>query len=438
MSDTVFVGPSLTRSDVEELLPGATVLPPIRHGDLIRLRPRRGDRVLIVDGLFLQSAPVRHREILAALQEGVVVAGASSMGALRAAELWRYGMRGVGAVFELLRDGTITDDDEVAVAYGPAEDGYPLLSQPLVDLRLQLRAAVAAQVIGVRDADRLLALMRSLPFRARGVRALLRAADGAAAATAFADWHRSHPFDAKRADARALLGRAADGDLAPAGSGDSLISHVTTWHLRRWQSRHRGATVGGTFAADRDTAALIMACHPDFPALHRHRILAELGCYTEDSVIRMAADRGLALDSEWLAPGERELSTGEAFTRMLVRAFGTRICEPPGLDVLPAALAAPEVVTPARQFVAAAARANDRLPLVDGPGSARLSFRAAAVDALCCQLWHCSADELTTIARDRGFLDLTRLRAMMEPFAALLHVHGAPKFAAAGVGSAIK
>ena len=50
-TDYVFAGPSLPAPQVRELLPGCRVLPPVRHGDLLRLRPQRGDRVLIIDGL---------------------------------------------------------------------------------------------------------------------------------------------------------------------------------------------------------------------------------------------------------------------------------------------------------------------------------------------------------------------------------------------------
>ena len=45
------------------------------------------------------------------------------MGALRAAELHAFGMRGVGRIFEAFRDGELEDDDEVAVVHGPAEPG---------------------------------------------------------------------------------------------------------------------------------------------------------------------------------------------------------------------------------------------------------------------------------------------------------------------------
>ena len=75
------------------------------------------------------------------------MAGSSSMGALRAAELWPYGMRGVGEVFRLYRDLVVTGDDEVAVIHCSADDGYRALSEPLVNIRIALREAHEAGAI---------------------------------------------------------------------------------------------------------------------------------------------------------------------------------------------------------------------------------------------------------------------------------------------------
>ncbi len=87
MSTVVFVGPTLPAAEAAALLPVAQVLPPVRHGDLLSPDLGRGDQVLLIDGLFLQAASVRHREILCLLERGVTVAGSSSMGAFLA-ELW--------------------------------------------------------------------------------------------------------------------------------------------------------------------------------------------------------------------------------------------------------------------------------------------------------------------------------------------------------------
>ena len=74
---------------------------------------------------------------------GCTVLGAASMGAIRAAELHEFGMVGIGAIFEDFVAGRITRDDEVAIEHGPAELGYPVLSEALVNIRYSLARAVA-------------------------------------------------------------------------------------------------------------------------------------------------------------------------------------------------------------------------------------------------------------------------------------------------------
>ncbi|MGW6513723.1 TfuA-like protein, partial [Streptomyces niveus] len=107
MTVHVYSGPTVPAVRVREVVPGAVTHPPVRHGDLMRLGAGPGDTVLIIDGLWHQSAPVRHKEILALLADGVAVVGAASMGALRAAELTPYGMVGVGRIFEDFRSGAL-------------------------------------------------------------------------------------------------------------------------------------------------------------------------------------------------------------------------------------------------------------------------------------------------------------------------------------------
>jgi len=68
---------------------------------------------VIIDGVFHQEPAVPPREILDVLEDGAVIVGASSMGALRAAECWPAGMRGVGTIYRLYRRGALKSDDEV-------------------------------------------------------------------------------------------------------------------------------------------------------------------------------------------------------------------------------------------------------------------------------------------------------------------------------------
>ena len=134
----VFVGPSAPRAD-RPTSPAIQWRAPIRRGDLDDL-PDSIRCVGIVDGEFDQALAVAPREILALLRRGVAVLGASSMGALRAAELSDLGMRGVGRIFEMYRDEEVTADDEVAVIYD--SESQRALSEPLVNIRCSVRRAV--------------------------------------------------------------------------------------------------------------------------------------------------------------------------------------------------------------------------------------------------------------------------------------------------------
>jgi hypothetical protein len=144
----VFVGPSLPAAAARSVLPAAALRGPAQAGDILRAWRQGFRRIVLIDGVFEQVPAVWHKEILLALEAGVEVIGASSMGALRAAELHPLGMRGVGWVFEQYRDG-LEDDDEVALLHADADLDYQPLSVPLINLRCllawpRLPAALAA------------------------------------------------------------------------------------------------------------------------------------------------------------------------------------------------------------------------------------------------------------------------------------------------------
>lgn len=169
MRDTVvYLGPTLARVEAAQVL-DAVYLPPIRRGDLAQL-PSDVRFVGIVDGEFFQSLAVSPKEVLALLGRGVTVCGGSSMGALRAAETWRFGMVGVGKVFAMYRDGILEADDEVALVYEP--ETYRKHSEPLVNLRAGLDTAVRMGVITESERVQLVGEIKSLYFPERTVRRL--------------------------------------------------------------------------------------------------------------------------------------------------------------------------------------------------------------------------------------------------------------------------
>lgn len=143
----VFCGPTISAEAVQAMLP-AQCFAPAARGDLYRVaRENRPRAIGLIDGYFQGALSVWHKEILWAMAQGVHVFGASSMGALRAAELHAFGMHGVGQVFEAYRNGVLEDDDEVALVHGPPETGYAALSEPLVNIRATLDAALKAEVV---------------------------------------------------------------------------------------------------------------------------------------------------------------------------------------------------------------------------------------------------------------------------------------------------
>jgi hypothetical protein len=147
-SVVVFLGPTLELNVASNKLASATFLPPARCGDVYRaVAERKPAAIAIIDGLFDSVPSVWHKEILFALSMGVRVLGASSMGALRAAELWPFGMEGIGQIFERYRSGEWEDDDEVAVVHAPAEAGYRATSVAMANIRLALGEAESAGVI---------------------------------------------------------------------------------------------------------------------------------------------------------------------------------------------------------------------------------------------------------------------------------------------------
>jgi hypothetical protein len=212
----IFVGPSLpvqTPSSAARI----DFRGPARCGDIVRAVVAGASAIGLVDGVFESARSTWHKEILWALSKGVPVAGAASMGALRAAEMHTFGMIGVGRVFKAFRDGILEDDDEVAVVHAPAELGYGALSDAMVNIRATLSRAERLGVISRVTARQLTAIGKRLFFKDRTFDRLL--AEGATSFPAdvarLRAWLPVNKVDVKRADARALVRMLDRGVAAP-------------------------------------------------------------------------------------------------------------------------------------------------------------------------------------------------------------------------------
>ena len=243
----VFLGPTLAPDEARGILE-AEYRPPAAQGDVLRAALRRPRVIVVVDGVFERTPAVWHKEILFALSEGIHVYGAASMGALRAAELAEFGMRGVGEVYRAYAEGELEDDDEVAVAHADAEHGFRPLSEAMVDVRATVAAARAAGVVSAETAGALLARVKERHYADRVLLAALDRSDEEH--ERLRRWLPEGHVERKRLDALAVLGAVAD-DLA--GGLEPFRPDWTLQRTRYWEEALRLATI--TIDPGRDPVA---------------------------------------------------------------------------------------------------------------------------------------------------------------------------------------
>jgi TfuA protein len=143
----IFLGPSLTHEKARKIL-DAEYRPPAKKGDFLRFTmPADGLTVVgLVDGYFLQDYPPSPIEVYQLImRKNTVVIGSASLGALRAVELEKFGMIGVGKIFELYKKGIVNADDEVAVTF--TEEPQSLQSEAMIDIRFNLFIAKRKGII---------------------------------------------------------------------------------------------------------------------------------------------------------------------------------------------------------------------------------------------------------------------------------------------------
>ena len=213
--DLVFLGPSLSREEAQEIYPDAVYLPPAAMGDVLSaMRKYRPHAIALIDGSFFQTMATYHKELVEALSQGVWVIGASSMGALRAAECAEYGMIGVGAVYEAYASGELEDDDEVALSHVSEEFGYRPVTEAMVDIRASLAAAQAHGLIDEGQFVELCAIQKTRWFMERN---LLTSVEDArsiglddASVAALGTFLRTSRVSLKAEDARLAIARIRD------------------------------------------------------------------------------------------------------------------------------------------------------------------------------------------------------------------------------------
>jgi len=201
----LFAGPSLWDVPAAAMAP-LELRAPARQGDILAAVCEGATVIGLVDGIFGNVPSVWHKEILYALEQGVPVLGAASMGALRAAECAAFGMVGIGEVFERYASGVLVRDDAVAQTHAPAELGWRPLSEALVNIEATLDRLLQSGLIDIDVDRRLRAAANELFFAERTFEQVVeRAGFSGEAGESLAGLLIAHRVDLKRLDAWALV-----------------------------------------------------------------------------------------------------------------------------------------------------------------------------------------------------------------------------------------
>lgn len=447
MTVILFTGPTLSAADARAEI-DALCLPPAAAGDVHRAALARPQAIGIIDGYFEAAPAVWHKEILAAMAEGIHVFGSASIGALRAAELAPFGMEGVGTIYESFRDGRLQDDDEVAVVHGPAETGYIALSDAMVNIRATLERAAASGIVGAATASALTAIAKRTQYKNRLYDHLLQLGQAAglppAELHALREWLPDGRVDRKRLDAlemlRVMRRRIAAG--LPAKKAAFRFEHTRFWEDASRAARARGR-IGGT--TDASGGAVVEEAKLEVtayraaakPALARYLALNEarrLEKRMTDEEIREAAERfrrqrGLeevpAL-RRWLA--ENELSDAalvDLLTQEALVQWVDKIMEPACQTVLLNELRL------SGDYARLAPRARDKERVLGAVGADRSAAGLHDVTEPELLAWFArrrgiAAATLTDLAARLGFTDVADLRyALVREHLYLAHADGA-------------
>lgn len=245
----VFLGPTLPLAAAQEVL-DAVYLPPVSQGDVYRLWHRRPRAVGIIDGYFEHMPAACHKEIMWIMERGVHVFGSAGLGALRAVELEQFGMRGAGWVYEAFRDGTLEQDDEVAMVHERCSTGYRAQSEAMVNIRRTLSAATDQGIISESTRDLLAALGKALFYQKRKWPTVLAAGStqggDPAELLALRRWLPSGRVDQKADDAVAMLRdmSAFLGTNPPPLRVPWKTARTTTWEAARRQADRTSSAAG--------------------------------------------------------------------------------------------------------------------------------------------------------------------------------------------------
>lgn len=163
----VYLGPTLRKEEALKIL-DADYRDPAKKGDFLMLSQDSDEKKYVgfIDGVFLHDYPPPPIEVYhLATRKNIELLGASSLGALRAVELEKFGMKGIGKIFQLYKNGIIDADDEVAVTF--VRGSNILQSEAMIDIRFNLFLAYKKGIITNDTKKRFVKIAKGIyfPFR---------------------------------------------------------------------------------------------------------------------------------------------------------------------------------------------------------------------------------------------------------------------------------
>lgn len=163
----IYLGPTLSREKAIKIL-DADYRDPAKKGDFLMLSQDSDEKKYVgfIDGVFLHDYPPSPIEVYhLATRKNIELIGASSLGALRAVELEKFGMKGIGKIFQLYKNGIINADDEVAVTF--TRENNILQSEAMIDIRFNLFLAYKKGIITNQTKKRIAKIAKNIyfPFR---------------------------------------------------------------------------------------------------------------------------------------------------------------------------------------------------------------------------------------------------------------------------------
>lgn len=145
MKIKIYSGLSLSEIELQKRNPEFEFSGPIKRGQLLTDIKSGYHIIGIIDGFFLNHLAVTPSEIIDCIRCGVKIFGASSMGAIRAADLDSIGMIGIGKIYDLIKKDDSFEDDFLGQTF--LEEEYFKTSAPFINVYYNLKKMKELNII---------------------------------------------------------------------------------------------------------------------------------------------------------------------------------------------------------------------------------------------------------------------------------------------------